>query len=70
MLGDIWKRVNHSDAFSSWCFFALNEGCCVFSHVCCLFHQISHVLEISFLLKAPICLSIDIVWSWSPKEGN
>ena len=67
-LVDIWKRVHKkseaSDAFSSWCFFGLNEV--VFSHVCCLFHQIPHVLEIFLLsmgLKAPIRLSIDIVWS-------
>ena len=68
-LVDIWKRVHKkseaSDVFSSWCFFGLNEVA-FFSHVCCLFHQILHVLEIFLLsmgLKAPICLSIDIVLS-------
>ena len=66
-LVDIWKRVHKkseaSDAFSSWCFFGLNEVV-FFSHVCCLFHQVPHVLEIFLLsmgLKAPIRLSIDIV---------
>ena len=48
MLVDIWKRVHKkseaSDAFSSWCFFGLNEV--AFFLMCCLFHQISHVLEL------------------------
>ena len=64
---DIWKRVHKkseaSDAFSSCCFFGQNEVA-FFSHVCCLFHQISHVLEpflLPICLKAPIRLSIDIV---------
>ena len=51
-LVDIWKWVHKkseaSDAFSSWCFFGLNEV--AFFHVCCLFHQISHVLDL-FLLS-------------------
>ena len=46
---DIWKRVHKiseaSDAFSSWCFFGLNEVA-FFLMFCCLFHQISHVLEL------------------------
>ena len=43
------KKSEASDAFSSWCFFGLNVVA-FFSHVCCLFHQISHVLEL-FLLS-------------------
>ena len=57
------KKSEASDAFSSCCFFGQNEVA-FFSHVCCLFHQISHVLVpflLSICLKAPKRLSIDIV---------
>ena len=43
------KKSETSDAFSTWCFFGLNEVA-FFSRVCCLFHQIPYVLEL-FLLS-------------------
>ena len=66
------KISEASDAFSSWCFFGLNEVA-FFLMFCCLFHQISHVLE-TFALnvtKSPyMFVSGHSVINWSPKEGN
>ena len=66
------KISEASDAFSSWCFFDLNE---VAFLSCLLFvHQIPHVLEFFFALngtKSPYTfVNTHSVINWSPKEGN
>ena len=63
---DIWKRVHKkseaSDAFSSWCFFGLNEVAFFLMFSVCF---IKFIMYWNFLLsmcpKTPICLSVDIV---------
>ena len=81
-LVDIWKRVHKkseaSDAFSSWCFFGLNE---VFSHVCLRFFSCLLFVSSNFscigtffalnVTKSPyMFVNRHSMINWSPKEGN
>ena len=65
-LVDIWKRVHKksetSDAFSSWCFFGLNEVAFFLVFAVCFIKFLRYWnFLLSIRLKAPICLSINIV---------
>ena len=75
-LVDIWKRVHKkseaSDAFSSWCFFGLNEVVFLLMFAVCSSN--SSCIGIFFALngtKSPYTfVNLHSVINWSPKEGN
>ena len=75
-LVDIWKRVHKkseaSDAFSSWCFFGLNEVAFFLMFAVCfikfLMYWIFFALNVT---KSPyMFVNRHSMVNWSPKEGN
>ena len=73
---DIWKRVHKkseaSDAFSSWCFFGLNEVAFFLMFSVCFIKFIMYWNFFAFNVpKNPyMFVGRHIVINWSPKEGN
>ena len=75
-LVDIWKRVHKkseaSDAFSSWCFFGLNEVAFFLMFAVCFIKFLMYWNFFALnVTKSPyMFVNRHSVINWSPREGN
>ena len=73
---DIWKRMHKnseaSDAFSSWCFFGLNEVAFSLMFAVCLikFLMYWNLFALNLPKSSYLFVKRLSVINWSPKEGN